>query len=196
MAQKISVKRFSRISKWAVLMSVNIINPFPGCLLPVLQFPNPVITSFELALRDIALLDDLPWSLVIIDEVHRVKNANSGTTKAFHRFHSPLRFGLTGTAIQNNYTELWTILDWTNPKRLGTRSQWKGYVVEPLTVGQSVKATEEQRIKAIVSILSLDADLRLYPCYLESGQCVEGRGASQFLQAQVRLISTVVAIDF
>lgn len=99
-------------------------------------------------------MDDLPWSLVIVDEVHRVKNANSGTTKAFHQFQSQLRFGLTGTAIQNNYTELWTILDWTNPKKLGTRAQWNGFVVQPLTIGQSVKATEEQRVRGIVSLSS------------------------------------------
>jgi len=116
-----------------------------------------VVTSFELALRDIALLDDLPWSLVIVDEVHRVKNANSGTTKAFHQFQSQLRFGLTGTAIQNNYTELWTILDWTNPKKLGTRAQWNGFVVQPLTIGQSVNATEEQRVRGInVAIILRD----------------------------------------
>ena len=117
-----------------------------------LTFSPAVVTSFELALRDIALLDDLPWSLVIVDEVHRVKNANSGTTKAFHQFQSSSRFGLTGTAIQNNYTELWTILDWTNPKKLGTRAQWNGFVVQPLTIGQSVKATEEQRVRGIVSL--------------------------------------------
>lgn len=92
--------------------------------------------------------------------------------------------------------ELWTILDWTNPKRLGTRSQWKGYVVEPLTVGQSVKATEEQRVKAIVSVLSADANLRLNSCYLESGQCAEGRSASQFLQTKVSFILTTVTSNF
>lgn len=61
------------------------------------------------------------------------------------------RFGLTGTAIQNSYNELWTILDWTNPGKLGTSKQWKGYVVKPLTIGQSTKATEEERSKALVS---------------------------------------------
>lgn len=108
------------------------------------------MTSFELVLRDIALLDELCWSLVIVDEVHRVKNPTSGTTKALHQFKSGLRFGLTGTAIQNNYMELWTILDWTNPTQLGTRAHWKGFVVDPLTIGQSKSASEEQRIKALV----------------------------------------------
>jgi DNA excision repair protein ERCC-6-like 2 len=136
--------------------------PLPKRLFLLIIHAFLVITSFELALRDIALLDDLAWSLVIVDEVHRVKNTNSGTTKAFHRFQSLSRFGLTGTAIQNNYTELWTILDWTNPKKLGTRAQWNGFVVQPLTIGQSVKASEEQRVKGIVSLLGADAELNTH----------------------------------
>lgn len=46
---------------------------------------------------------------------------------------------------------MWAILDWTNPNRLGTESQWKHLVVKPLTVGQSASASEEERSKALVS---------------------------------------------
>ncbi|KIK23702.1 hypothetical protein PISMIDRAFT_100044 [Pisolithus microcarpus 441] len=108
-----------------------------------------VITSFDLARRDITLLEDLAWSTVVVDEVHRVKNPRSKITEAYNRFACTRRFGLTGTAIQNSYGELWTILDWTNPGGLGTSKQWKGYVVRPLTIGQSIKATEEERSKAL-----------------------------------------------
>ncbi|KAI5985016.1 RAD26-like SNF2 family DNA-dependent ATPase [Pisolithus albus] len=108
-----------------------------------------VITSFDLARRDITLLEDLAWSTIIVDEVHRVKNPRSKITEAYNRFACIRRFGLTGTAIQNSYGELWTILDWTNPGMLGTSKQWKGYVVRPLTIGQSIKASEEERSKAL-----------------------------------------------
>jgi SNF2 family DNA or RNA helicase len=128
-----------------------------------------VLTTFEVARRDIALLDDLAWSAVFIDEAHRVKNPKSKITVAFNQFTCLRRFGLTGkssllpqerlmrlgiylgTTIQNSYMEAWTILDWTNPGRLGTSKQWKGYVVKPLTIGQSASATEEERTKALVS---------------------------------------------
>ncbi|KDR74087.1 hypothetical protein GALMADRAFT_227782 [Galerina marginata CBS 339.88] len=109
-----------------------------------------VITSFDLARRDINLLDDLPWSCIIVDEVHRVKNESAKITKAYHQFISLRRFGLTGTTIQNSYKEMWTILDWTNPDRLGSARQWQGYIVKPLTTGQSAGATEEARAKALV----------------------------------------------
>ncbi|KAF9480626.1 hypothetical protein BDN70DRAFT_877317 [Pholiota conissans] len=107
-----------------------------------------LVTSFDLARRDIDLLDDLAWSCVIVDEVHRVKNETSKISLAYHQFACIRRFGLTGTAIQNSYKEMWTILDWTNPGRLGTARQWNGYVVKPLTEGQSAGASEEERLKA------------------------------------------------
>lgn len=133
----------------------------------------PVVTSFEYALRDIELLDELAWSLVIVDEVHKAKNHSSGTTKALHLFKSGLRFGLTGTAIQNSYMELWTILDWCNPKKLGTRAHWKKIVVTPLTIGQSAKASEEQRIKAIVG------GFVMWAPYMSQRSCLGSRRYSQ-----------------
>ncbi|KAI6102851.1 RAD26-like SNF2 family DNA-dependent ATPase [Pisolithus sp. B1] len=114
-----------------------------------------MITSFDLARRDITLLEDLAWSTIIVDEVHRVKNPRSKITEAYNRFACIRRFGLTGTAIQNSYSELWTILDWMNPGKLGTSKQWKGYVVRPLTIGQSIKATEEERSKALAVAMIL-----------------------------------------
>jgi DNA excision repair protein ERCC-6-like 2 len=79
-----------------------------------------VVTSFDLLRRDIMQLGDLPWTVIIVDEVHRVKNPNSSITQALHEIHrnkhiygnapAAARFGLTGTAIQNDYMELWTIL--------------------------------------------------------------------------------------
>ena len=129
-----------------------------------------VITSFDLARGDIDLIDSLAWSVIIIDEAHRVKNPRSKLTIAFDRFTCNCRFGLTGTgkstvsscsgviaytkapipAIQNDYSELWTILNWTNPGALGTPKQWEGFVARPLTRGQSKSATPEERVTAVV----------------------------------------------
>ncbi|KAI0759189.1 P-loop containing nucleoside triphosphate hydrolase protein [Irpex lacteus] len=103
-----------------------------------------VVTSFDLARKDIALLDDLPWSCIIVDEVHRVKNPKSKLTDAFNDFRCHVRFGLTGTAIQNSFSELWTILDWANRGSVGTRKEWESYVAKPLMRGQSKSASAEE----------------------------------------------------
>lgn len=66
--------------------------------MPSLNGPRRIVVmSFETARNDIALLDDLPWSCVIVDEVHRLKNPRSGTALAYDQFTCDVRFGLTGT---------------------------------------------------------------------------------------------------
>lgn len=112
---------------------------------------SAVLTSFETARSDIQLLSDLPWSLIFVDEAHRIKNPSSGTTKAFSTFACETRFGLTGTAIQNTYEELWTLLDWSNPGRVGSLKEWKKCISKPLAIGQSAKASEGERALAKVS---------------------------------------------
>ncbi|EPQ55744.1 hypothetical protein GLOTRDRAFT_115984 [Gloeophyllum trabeum ATCC 11539] len=113
-----------------------------------------VITSRTTAAKDIELLNYLPWSIIIVDEVHYLKNPRSKTTESYHTLTpSAVRFGLTGTAIQNSYTELWTILDWCVPGCVGTPRQWKGYVTRPLLLGQSASANDEEKIQAQVLLL-------------------------------------------
>ncbi|KAH9893907.1 P-loop containing nucleoside triphosphate hydrolase protein [Cubamyces lactineus] len=107
-----------------------------------------LITSFDVARMDIELIDDLPWSCIFIDEVHRVKNPRSKLADAFSRFACPRRFGLSGTVIQNGYDELWTVLDWTNPGAVGTKKQWETYVEKPLRLGQSKSASDEEHVQA------------------------------------------------
>lgn len=79
-----------------------------------------------------------------------MKSANAGRPKRIESRTGPIHIALTGTAIQNDYMELWTLLDWCNPGKVGTKSQWKRAVVQPLTRGQSKGSTEEERIKGQV----------------------------------------------
>ena len=154
-----------------------------------------VVTSFDTARRSISLLNNLPWTVLVIDEAHRLKNPHSQSTLAFSSFAwpedhpvphhvsrftesatkvaqrtttkpgkgtpslagrateprtGPIRVALTGTAIQNSYLELWTLLDWTNPGAVGGVSQWKKYVMNPLIAGQAKESKEEERIHANV----------------------------------------------
>ncbi|KAJ4500581.1 P-loop containing nucleoside triphosphate hydrolase protein [Lentinula lateritia] len=109
-----------------------------------------VLTSFDIALKDIDLLDNLQWSCIFVDEVHRVKNLSSQISLALHRFECLRRFGLTGTAIQNSYDELHAILHWTDPSRLGMTKYWKSSISQPLRRGQSSTATDAEKAKALI----------------------------------------------
>ncbi|KAF8183787.1 P-loop containing nucleoside triphosphate hydrolase protein [Mycena galopus ATCC 62051] len=118
-----------------------------------------VLTSIDIARRDIDDLMDLPWSCIFVDEVHTVKNPKSKTSVAFNEFQCIRRFGLTGTAIQNSYDELWTLLDWTSPGAVGSMGQWRGIVSNPLKLGQSATATDNERARAVIVSESLRDNL-------------------------------------
>ena len=70
-----------------------------------------MICGHEYARKHIEDICDLDFSTIIVDECHKVKNPDAEITKAFNQFVCQRRFGLTGTAIQNRYQELYTILD-------------------------------------------------------------------------------------
>jgi SNF2 family DNA or RNA helicase len=88
------------------------------------------------------------WDCVVADECHQIKERKSETAIAMNEINALCRIGLTGTAIQNKYEELWTLLNWTNPGKLGPVTAWKKAVAEPLKIGQSHDATLYQLSKA------------------------------------------------
>ena len=66
-------------------------------------------------------LNRVRWDAVIVDEVHRLKEAKAKVTQALKRLKCRRRIGLTGTLLQNKYEELWCVLDWANPGCLGSQ---------------------------------------------------------------------------
>lgn len=83
----------------------------------------------------------IEWDCVIADECQIIKERSSEITQAMNEINALCRIGLTGTAIQNKYEELWTLLNWTNPGRFGPCSTWTASISEPLKIGQSHDAT-------------------------------------------------------
>lgn len=103
-----------------------------------------MITTYDTYKNSRSSINMVQWDAVICDECHRLKDRYSETTKALAEVNALCRIGLTGTAIQNKYEELWTLLDWTNPGHFGTKSEWSQTITKPLTVGQSHDATGAQ----------------------------------------------------
>ncbi|WEH37800.1 SNF2-related protein (plasmid) [Streptomyces sp. AM 4-1-1] len=88
--------------------------------------PNTVvITTYGTARRDTAALATAEWGLVVADEAQHIKNPTSATAKALRALPARSRIAVTGTPVENNITELWAILDWTNPSLFGTRKAFR-----------------------------------------------------------------------
>lgn len=77
--------------------------------------PSVVITSYPLIRRDIALLEDIQFGPVILDEAQNIKNNRSVGARAVKRLKAQARFALTGTPMENHPGELWSLFDFTLP---------------------------------------------------------------------------------
>ncbi|OAA59072.1 DNA excision repair protein [Niveomyces insectorum RCEF 264] len=100
-----------------------------------------MITTYATYKNHRERINAVRWDAVVADECHVLKERTSETTQAMNAVNALCRIGLTGTAIQNRYEELWTLLNWTNPGRFGTMAEWRQTISRPLTIGQSHDAT-------------------------------------------------------
>ncbi|KAK4174928.1 putative DNA repair and recombination protein [Triangularia setosa] len=103
-----------------------------------------MITTYATYKNNCDSVNAVDWDCVVADECHQLKDRRSETTRAMDRVNAMCRIGLTGTAIQNKYEELWTLLNWTNPGHFGTLAEWTNTITKPLTIGQSHEATLKQ----------------------------------------------------
>ncbi|TFY76749.1 hypothetical protein EWM64_g7263 [Hericium alpestre] len=91
-----------------------------------------VITSYEVVRNDIANLQDLNWQYCILDEGHVIKNAKTKLTKAVKLIRANHRLILSGTPIQNNVLELWSLFDFLMPGFLGSESSFNERFSKPI----------------------------------------------------------------
>lgn len=76
---------------------------------------NVLITSYQLVLQDQQVLKRRNWHYMILDEAHNIKNFRSQRWQALLTFRTRARLLLTGTPLQNNLTELWSLLFFLMP---------------------------------------------------------------------------------
>jgi len=84
-----------------------------------------VVTSYDIARQDHQTLGGIPWLYVVVDEGHNIKNPNAKRTKAIKTLNGRNKLVLTGTPIQNNLEELWSLFDFAMPGFLGSRNHFR-----------------------------------------------------------------------
>ena len=89
---------------------------------------NTLFTSYEYIMKDKAVLKRIVWQYIVVDEGHRMKNANSKFAQTLgNSYKSRNRLLLTGTPLQNNLPELWALLNFLLPSifnSVETFDQW------------------------------------------------------------------------
>ena len=96
-----------------------------------------MITTYTTYKLNMQAVNTVEWDCVVADECHFIKERSSGITMAMNAINALCRIGLTGTPMQNNYEDLWTLFNWANPGKLGTLSAWNTCISDPLRTGQS-----------------------------------------------------------
>ena len=77
---------------------------------------NVLMTTFEFAMRDKAVLRTVQWEYIIIDEAHRLKNPKCKLAMELATYPTrSRRVALTGTPLQNELHELWSLLNFLHP---------------------------------------------------------------------------------
>lgn len=77
------------------------------------------IINYELVWRDFPLIEQQIYECVVLDEIHRIKSFKSKQSKAIKMLNASYRYGLTGTPIQNDLTDLFSVMQFIDKKILG-----------------------------------------------------------------------------
>ncbi|XP_025081604.1 lymphocyte-specific helicase-like isoform X1 [Pomacea canaliculata] len=114
-----------------------------------------VITSYEVAMMDRKYLQNYDWRYLVVDEGHRIKNTHCRLIGALRMYKTTNRLLLTGTPLQNNLAELWSLLNFLLPEifdDLGSFEAW--FDLEHIGNGSACKQiVADERRKNVLSML-------------------------------------------
>ncbi|KAM6956342.1 DNA excision repair protein ERCC-6 [Aplochiton taeniatus] len=103
-----------------------------------------LITSYSAVRIMQESLQRQDWHYVILDEGHKIRNPHAGVTLACKQFRTPHRFILSGSPMQNNLKELWSLFDFVFPGKLGTLPIFMEQFSVPITMGGYSNASPVQ----------------------------------------------------
>ena len=123
-----------------------------------------VISSYGLLQRDAKFLKGVSWAGVVLDEAQNIKNPETKQAKAARALDSDYRIALTGTPVENNVGDLWSIMEFLNPGFLGSQAGFKRNFFIPIQAERDQEAARKlkeitgpfilRRLKTDSSIIS------------------------------------------
>lgn len=123
-----------------------------------------VITTYGLLPRDLEHLGSIDWTTVVLDEAQMIKNPNTKAAKAVRKLKADQKLALTGTPVENRLSELWAILDATNPGMLGSLERFRQNYASPIERHHDPDAAARlRRVTGPFILRRTKADRRLLP---------------------------------
>ena len=111
-----------------------------------------VVTTYTLLRLDADEFTSRRWAGVLLDEAQHVKNHNGKTHQAVRRVDAPFKLAITGTPMENNLMELWSLLSITAPGLFPDPKRFAEFWARPIErdVEHERLATLRRRIKPLV----------------------------------------------
>lgn len=106
-----------------------------------------LIVSYETLRLNCEELSNTPIGLLLCDEGHRLKNGESQTFEALNGLNVQRRVILSGTPIQNDLSEYFSLLSFANPGLLGTQAEFRKHYEIPILKGRDANGTDADRQK-------------------------------------------------
>jgi DNA excision repair protein ERCC-6 len=108
---------------------------------PVLENGGVLVTTYSGLQSYATLLIPVDWEYAILDEGHKIKNPDAAITIYCKELRTANRVILSGTPMQNNLLELWSLFDFIFPMRLGTLVDFKREFIIPIRLGGYANAS-------------------------------------------------------
>ena len=108
---------------------------------------NVILTTYGTIRNDIENLLEHKFDLLILDESQNIKNINSQTTKAVLLLNAKKRVALSGTPIENNLLELYSLFRFLNPEMFGSVQRFTNSYILPIQKYSDTSTIEELKKK-------------------------------------------------
>eukprot|EP00301_Raphidiophrys_heterophryoidea_P004208 c11844_g1_i1.p1 GENE.c11844_g1_i1~~c11844_g1_i1.p1 ORF type:complete len:753 (+),score=122.10 c11844_g1_i1:129-2387(+) len=118
-----------------------------------------IITSYEITLKDSSFLRRYDWKIIVVDEGHRLKNKDCILLRELMNYKSSNRLLLSGTPLQNNLKELWSLLHFLLPDIFNSVEDFESWFnfleIDSIATKEEIiqKETQENFVTKLHSIL-------------------------------------------
>lgn len=114
-----------------------------------------IVTSYDVARNDLSIIKEFDYNYCVLDEGHIIKNSQSKLAKSVKEFVANHRLILTGTPIQNNVVELWSLFDFLMPGFLGTEKMFQERFAKPIAASRNSKTSSKEQEAGVLALEAL-----------------------------------------